>query len=311
VTELYVGHASTLPDTLVLDVIPMRVVQTSPLLVREESGIRDLAVYNGVPNWVHAPGDSVLVRTSTMTVIATLATRPQSAVVTGVSGTLITVTASGLTWLTRAIAAPTVGATVALSWGSEGCVVIGTISGTVPSPTGTLPADLPSTLGAVTTLPPFRPTQSGTYRSGSLRGDTSGNLLQGHWTPPNSSADNTGIWTYGDSWGAVRGKTVADASITVQRGPQGVGVNGAVPVNLRLHNETGLPGGTPSLLAAANSSLSLAPGQAGSVDVTSMVQAIADNTASGFAVTFAGTSDYAMFLGAGSSDSGVLSVTVR
>ena len=309
-TELYVGHAATLPDTLSLDVIPMRVVQTSPLLVREESGIRDLAVYNGVPNWVHAPGDSVLVRTSTMTVIATLATRPQSAVVTGVSGTLITVTASGLTWLTRAIAAPTVGDTVALSWGSEGAVVIGTISGTVPSPTGTAPADLPSVLGAVTTLPPFRPTQSGTYRSGSLRGDAGSNLYQGHWIAPNNSNDSTGVWCYGDSWGAVRGKTVAVASITVERGPKGSGVNGAVPVHLRLHNVTSLSAGTPSL-ADANDSLALAPGQAGSVDVTSMVQEIANGTASGFAVTFAGTSDYAMFFGAGSSDSGVLSVTVQ
>jgi len=308
VTDLYVGHEATLPPTLDLDVIPMRVVQTAPLLVREESGTRNLAVFNGVPNWVHVPGDAVMVRKATMTVIATLATRPQSAVVTGVSGTLITVTAAGLTWLVRAVAAPTVGDLVALSWGSEGAVVIGTISGAIPSPTGTAPPPDPPTISTQMTLPAFRPTQSGTYRGGSLRGDTSGNLYQGHWT---ASADNTGIWCYGDSWGAVRGKTVVAAWITVQRGPRGSGIYGAVPVHLRLHNETGLPDGTPGLLAAANDSLALAPGQADSVDVTSMVQAIADNTAAGFAVTYAGTSDYAMFLGAGSSDSGVLSVTVR
>jgi hypothetical protein len=307
-SELYVGHAATLPGTLDLDLIPMRVVQTSPLLVREESGIRDLAVYNGVPNWVHVPGDAVLVRTSTMTVIATLANRPQSAVVTGVSGTLVTVTASGLTWLVRAIAAPTVADTVAIAWGSEGGVVIGTIAGTIPTPTGTLPADLPSTGGAMTST--FRPSQSGTYRSGSRRGDAGSNLYQGHWIAPNNSNDNLGIWCYGDAWGAVRAKTVLAASITVQRGPRGSGVDGAVPVHLRLHNELGLPAGTPTLLAAANDSLALAPGQADSVDVTSMVQEIADNNASGFAVTYAGTSHYAMFLGAGASDSGVLSVTV-
>jgi hypothetical protein len=305
VSELYVGHAATLPDTLSLDVIPVRVVQTSPLLVREESGIRDLAVYNGVPNWTHAPGDPVLVRKSTMTVIATLATRPQSAVVTGVSGTLATVAASGLTWLALATVAPTVGDTVALSWGSEGAVIIGIISGSIPSPTGTLPTALPPV--STTMVLSFRPTQSGTYRSGSLRGDTSGNLYQGDF----GGRNNLGIWSYGDSWGAVRGKTVAVATITVERGPRGSGIYGAVPVHLRLHNETGLPAGTPWLAAAANDSLALAPGQAGTTDVTSMVQAIADNTAAGFAVTYSGTSDYAMFLGAGSSDSGVLSVTVQ
>ena len=308
-TELYVGHAATLPDTLDLDLIPMRVVQAAPLLVREESGIRDLAAYNGVPSWVHVPGDPVLVRKATMTIIATLASRPQSATVTGVSGTLITVTAAGLTWSARAITAPTMGDVVALSWGSEGAVVIGTIGGTIPTPTGTAAAALPSG-GAPVTLS-FRPSQSGTYRSGSRRGDAGSNLYQGHWYAPNSSADNTGIWCYGGPWGAVRGKTVLAATITVQRGPLGSGVNGAVPVHLKLHNVDSLPASTPGLNASANSSLSLSPNQAGSVDVTSMVQEIANATAAGFAVTYAGTSHYAMFLGAGPSNSGVLSVTVQ
>ena len=308
-TDLYVGHEATLPPTLDLDVIPMRVVQASPLLVREESGIRDLAVYNGVPSWVHVPGDPVMVRKSTMTIESTLASRPQSATVTGVSGTLITVTAAGLTWSARAITAPGMGDVVALAWGSEGAVVIGTISGTIPTPTGTAPADLPTSNTQMTLT--FRPTESGTYRSGTRRGDAGSNLYQGHWIAPNNSNDSTGIWCYGDSWGAVRGKTVVAASITVKRGPVGSGVNGAVTVHLKLHNVTSLPAGTPGLLASTNNSLALAPNQVGSVDVTSMVQEIADNTASGFAVTYAGTSGYAMFLGAGPSDSGVLSVTVQ
>lgn len=306
---LYVGHASTLPTSLDLDVITMRVVQVSPLLVREESGIRNLAVYDGVPNWVHAPGDPVLVRKSTMTIIATLASRPQSAVVTGVSGTTVTVTAAGLTWLVLAIAAPSVGDTVALSWGAEGGMVLGTITSTIPAPPGTPMPDLPIIDTRMTLS--FRPTQSGTYRGGSRRGDAGSNLYQGHGAAPAPSADNTGIWCYGDSWGAVRGKTVDVATITVQRGPLGVGVNGAVPVHLRLHNVTSLPVGPPGLLASANSSLSLAPNQAGTVDVTSMVQEIADtSTAAGFAVTYSGTTEFASFLGAGPSNSGVLSVTV-
>jgi len=201
------------------------------------------------------------------------------------------------------------GAVVALSWGSEGAVIIGTITGTIPTPTGTAAQSLPSG-GAPVTLS-FRPTQSGTYRSGSLRGDTSGNLFQGHWVAPASSADNTGIWCYGGAWGAVHGKTVLAATITVQRGPIGSGSNSARPVHLKLHNVDSLPASTPGLNASANNSLSLAPNQAGTVDVTAMVQEIANATAAGFAVTYAGTTDYAMFLGAGPSDSGVLSVTVQ
>lgn len=306
-SELYVGHAATLPPSLDLDVIPMRVVQTSPLLVREEKGVRDLAAFNAVPSWVHVPGDPVMVRRSTMTIEATLAARPQSAVVTAVAGTLCTVTAAGLTWLARAIAAPAVGATVALAWGSEGAVAIGTITGTIPVPTGTLPAPLPVVYSMVT-LPPFRPVESDSYRSGVRR--NVGNLYQGHWTS-GSSADNTGVWCYGDVWGAVRGRTVVSATITVQRGPIGTGVNGAETVHLKLHNATSLPAGTPGLLASTNNALALAPNQAGVTDVTAMVQEIANNAASGFAVTYAGTADYAMFLGAGPSNSGVLSVTVQ
>lgn len=310
-SELYVNHAATLPATLDQDVIPMTVVQTSPLLVRESSGIRNLSVFNGVPSWIHVPGDAVMVRKSTMTLIATLAVRPQSGTVTGVSGTLVTLTGAGRTWSARSGAsAPSIGNAVALSWGSEGCVIIAVISGTIPAPAGSAIAALPVST-APTVLGPFRPTESASYRSGTKRTDTSGNLYQGHWYAPASSADNTGLWCYGDAWGALRGKTVLSASITVQRGPQGSGVNAAVPVHLKTHNVTSLPASTPGLNASTNNALSLAPNQAGSVDVTAMAQEIANNTAAGFAVTYAGIPDYAMFLGAGPSNSGVLSVTVQ
>jgi hypothetical protein len=309
-SELYVDHEATLPPSLDPDMAVMTVVQASPLLVRETLGVKNLNAFNAVPNWVHAPGDPVLVRLSTMTVEATLASRPQSCVVTGVSGTLVTATGGGKTWTLRAGSAPAVGSTVAVAWGSEGGVVIATISGSIPSPTAAVVPALP-VVSTVTTLPPFRPTESGTYRTGSRRGDAGSNLYQGHWIYPNNSNDNTGIWCYGDSWGAVRGKTVVSASMRVIRGPVGSGVDGPVTVHIRLHNVTSLPASTPGLLGYANDSLALAPSTFGDVDVTAGVQAIADGTASGFAVYFVGTADYAMFLGAGSSDSGVVSVTVR
>jgi hypothetical protein len=308
--SLYVGHEATLPPSSNPDMAVMTVVQASPLLVREQNGVINLTAFNAVPNWVHAPGDPVLVRRATMTVEATLASRPQSCVVTGVSGTLVTATGGGKTWTLRAGTAPAVGNTVAVSWGSEGGAVIAVISGSIPSPTAAIVPDLP-VVSTVTTLPPFRPTQSGTYRTGSLRSDVGSNLYQGHWVAPSNSNDNTGVWCYGDTWGAVRGKTVVSASITVERGPVGSGINGAVIAHLRLHNATNLPGSTPGLLAYANDALALAPSTSGTVDVTAGVQAIADGTASGFAVTYAGTADYAMFIGAGSSDSGVVTVTVR
>lgn len=309
-SELYVNHEATLPQSSDPDMAVMWVVTASPLTVRETLGVKNLNAWNAVPNWIHAPSDPVLVRRSTMTVEASLASRPQSCVVTGVSGTLVTATGGGKTWSLRAPVAPAVGATVAVAWGSEGGVVIGTISGTIPAPDGSAQPVLLSGDG-ITALAPFRPTSSGTYRSGALRGDVGSSLYQGHWVAPANSNDNTGVWCYGDVWGAIRGKTVVSASITVERGPTGAGVNGAVPVHLKLHNVTSLPASTPGLLAAANNALSLAPSQSGTVDVTSMVQAIADGTAAGFAVTYAGTADYAMFLGAGASDSGVITVTVR
>lgn len=309
-TDLYVGHEATLPATYDPDLIPMTIVQTSPLLVREMNGSRNLAAVNGVASWVHAPGDVVLVRRSTVTVVQTLASRPQSAVVTVVSGTLITVTAAGLTWSLRSVGtAPTVGQTVAITWGSEGGVCHGAITAAIPSPTGTAPAWLPPSTSVVT-LPPFRPTVSATYRSGSQRAGIT-DLYQGHWYAPASSADNTGIWCYGAAWGGLLGKAVDVATIKVQRGPVGSGVNSAVTVHLKLHNVTSPPGATPGLLASANNTLTLSPNQVGEVDVTPMVQEIANGTAQGFAVYFAGTTDYAMFLGAGSSDSGVITATVH
>lgn len=309
-TDLYVNHEATLPPSLDLDVIPMSVVQTSPLLVREANGTRNLAAFNGVPNWVHVPGDPVMVRKSTMTVESSLAVRPQSGTVTVVAGTLITLSALGQTWQARSgTSAPAVGNTVALSWGSEGAVVVAVISGAIPAPAGTAPPVLPSG-STPTVLPPFRPTSSGSYRSGALRGDTS-NLFQGHWVAPANSNDNTGVVTYGDVWGAVRGKTVAVATATVIRGPVGSGSNSAVTVHLKTHNVTSLPSATPALNASTNNTLALAPNQSGVVDITAMVQEIANGTAAGLAVTFVGTSDYAMFLGVGSTDSFVINVTVQ
>lgn len=308
-TELYVGHEATLPPTYDPDLIPMTVVQAAPLLVREMSGTRNLSATNGVTNWVHAPGDVVLVRRSTATVTQTLASRPQSGTVTVVAGTLITVTAAGVTWSLRSVGTvPTVGQTVAITWGSEGGVCHGAITGTIPAPTGTLIAPLPPS-GSTIVLPAFRPVQSASYRSGAKRTDTS-DLYQGHWTSGNSN-DNTGIWTYGAAWGALLGKTVDVAKIKVKRGPVGTGVNGAETVHLKLHNVSTPPATTPSLNASSNNSLTLSPNELGEVDVTAMVQEIANGTAAGFAVTFVGTSDYAMFLGAGSSDSGVINATVH
>lgn len=309
-SELYVNHEATLPAGYDADVIPMIVVQTSPLLVREATGTRNLAAYNGLPNWVHAPSDPVMVRKSTMTIEATLALRPQSATVTVVAGTLITVSSSGLTWSARAVGtAPTVGQTVALSWGSEGAVVQGVITGAIPVPTGTAPAGLPATSSSFSFS--ARPIASGSYRSGSLRPDTSGNLFQGHWVAPANSNDNTGVWVHGAAWGGILGKTIDAAKIKVQRGPVDSGVNGPVTVRLRTHNVTSLPSSTPGLGASSNNTLTLSPNEVGEADVTAMVQEIANGTAAGFAVYVAGTTDYAMFLGAGSSDSGVITGTAH
>lgn len=313
-TELYVNDLTTLPDPSGdPDLLPMRVAQSSPLLVREEKGTRNLAATNAVPNWVHAPGDLVLVRsTPTLTVTHTLAVRPQSGTVTAVGSGVATVSALGQSWSLRYVGtAPSVSQVVAITWGSEGGVVQpGSLSGTITPPAGTALGTLPTSSGPVT-LPPFRPTESGTYRSGTKRSGVGSSVYQGHWVAPASSADNTGIVCFGDVWGAVRGKTVALATITVIRGDVGIGVNGAVTVHLKTHNVTTLPTATPALNASTNNTLTLSPNQSGTTDVTAMVQEIANNTAAGFAVTYAGTTDYAQFLGVGPSDSFVVTVTVQ
>ena len=302
-TELYLNHPAAAPD---MDLFDGRwtatVVSSSPLLVRQDGGSTNLVVLNGMPDRQHVAGDRVKLQRfgSDLVIMAALTPRPQFGTVVSVNTgtrTAIISTASAqwsLQWAVQYVgAAPTVADRVSMYWGPEGGVILGSVSTTVTPPASTdpgAPAAPPSTGGTLTVIA----SQAGTYRSGTRRTDVGTRLYQGHWTT-GSSADNLGIFCYGDVFGGLSGKTIASSKITVTRGPKGTGADSAITFTIAAHAASTLPGATPTLTGSVT--VSLAPGETKTVDITSISAGLNNGTVRGFGITYAGTANYGALLG--------------
>jgi hypothetical protein len=304
-SELYLDHPAAAADTDLFDGRwTATIVSASPLLARQDGGATNLIVLNGMPDRQHVAGDRVKLQRfgSDLLIMAALTPRPQFGTVVSVNTgtrTAVISTASAqwsVRWSVQYVgAAPTVADRISIMWGPEGGVILGSVSTTVTPPASTDPGSAgaaPSSGGTLT----VKASQAGTYRSGAHRTDNGvgTKLYQGHWTA-GSSADNAGILCYGDVFGGLSGKTIASSKLTITRGPRGTGADGAVTFYVVAHAAMTLPGSTPGFSSAVT--ISLAPGQTGTVDVTSIASGLNNGTVRGFGISYSGTAQYGALLG--------------
>ena len=302
-TELYLSHPAAQSDTDLFDGRwTATVVSAAPLLARQDGGSSNLVVLNGMPDRQHVAGDRVKLQRfgSDLVIMAALTPRPQFGTVvsvnTGNRTAVISTTSTqwSLQWSVQYVgAAPTVTDRVAMFWGPEGGLILGSVSTTVTPPASTDP-------GSAAPPPPSGGTlavsasQGGTYRSGTRRTDVGTRLYQGHWTT-GSSADNAGVFCYSDVFGGLAGKSIASNKITVTRGPVGTGSNSPITFTIAAHSASTLPGSTPTLTGSVT--VSLAPGETKTVDITSISSGLNNGTVRGFGITYAGTANYGALLG--------------
>lgn len=308
---------AVLPPAPATSVREVTVASTDPLRVVETGGT-PVAAVNGMPAWRHAVGDRVVVLldvSSAVMIVASRASRPTRGKVTAVTGSTVTVQSvatpptTGVTGesvqaptehvLSYVSPAPAVGDTVRILWDADGGTCLGKVGVAVPvAASGSVPE------------PPRRPSQlvidvdpvaAATYRSGAVRSDRPGEIIQGHYDQSSQTADNAGVLVYGDVWGAAKGKTGRGLSITLKRVP-GVGVGAAVPVHLRLHAHRSLPTGSPAFVGAEWAGMSLPTSGRAVVSLPPDVAAdwlgrLASGEAAGIGVQYAGTAHYASFYG--------------
>ncbi|MGV8972256.1 MAG: hypothetical protein ACOH10_08025 [Rhodoglobus sp.] len=298
-SELYLDHPAAVTD---LDRFDGRwtatIVSASPLLARQDGGSISLVVLNGMPDRQHVVGDKVKLQRfgSDLVITSALTPRPQYGIVGSVNtGTrTATVTTSAGVWSVQYIgAAPTVADRVAMLWGPEGGMILGSASTTVTPPASTDPgAGAPGAPGGGTLT--VSAAQAGTYRSGTRRTDVGTELRQGHWTT-GIAADNSGIFAFGDVFGGLAGKTVTSSKITLTRGPRGTGSDSAITFTIVAHAAMTLPGATPAYTGSVT--VSLAPNETKTVDVTSIAAGLSSGTVRGFGISYAGTANYGALLG--------------
>lgn len=314
-------HPAVLPRTVARPSREARVYTVSPLTVTD-GGLAVPAV-NGLPNWVHASGDSVVVSRSgsglaaPLVITATRAVRPTVGTVLSSGGGLVTVSASGVTYSLPYLSnyTPVASDVVRILWDGAGGTVLGKAPAAAAPPASGV-VTVPS--GVVGTLQlELDPIGAASYRSGAQRTDRPGEVIQGHYLYSSNTADNSGLWVYGDSFGSTAGKPCRSFAVKVKR-LDGVGINSGVPVHLRLHTHATLPSGAPSFTADAEyAGMSLPVNGVDTVTLPPALAAVwggkfASGAAFGVGVVYAGTGHYASFAGpdiSGNAGSGHLSMT--
>ena len=202
--------------------------------------------------WFTGVGDTVIIVRSALAgavivdgVQASSRRLPGEGVVTASTGTTVTVTAAGVTYVGRYLSSyvPQVNDPVALKWDPDsGLIVLGEFGGTVqatppPEPGPYVPAPVAppvNTTGTVT----FPTAQSSSFRGGKWRTDTT-NVVQfdyGGW------GDNHGAWFYGSTpTDRLAGATITKCAVQVTRRPGGD--YAPQPAHLHLHTSRTRPGG--------------------------------------------------------------------
>lgn len=139
----------------------------------------------------------------------------------------------------------------------------------------------------------FRPVYTGTYRSGSWRGDTS-SLYQGDWT---GRGNNTGAAFYGKGPRGLRGATVTRARVKLKR--LAGGTYGGVSPTLHLWSQQTRPGGSPtSVDSVSGPNLSIGESTTFQLPDT-WGQRMVDGTAGGVGIRVGGSSPYVQLAGGG------------
>lgn len=303
-----------------LPVGPAQVVSVSPLRVDRGAGEQDAV--SQIPAHRHAVGDWVTVISAggRLRVIGTTAVRPQIATVVSSSGSLTTVQADDGTTLAGlpTVGTVTTGERVALSWGVDGGVVLGSVGTAAPPPpppdSGAIDPDpTPPPLGDGDGVIIASPTVVRTARSGAWRSDGNARIraYQGHWTS-GSTADNSGYFFYGA--GAARGPAGAvilpgAGRIRMRRAP-GIGDGAGREVRLRLHGAPTIPGIPPAWIGPAYT-LGVIP-QGGNIAFPLPDAAggmLLSGTAAGVGIDMPGTTHYLAIYGPDeAADSGTITL---
>ena len=295
-----------------LDRIPepsaiLRAVVTSPDPLTVDNGAGEVSAIDWIPAHRHATGDRVLVLMSkgTAHVIGSQAVRPQIATVATVndSTATVTVTADAATFTVPYLgSAPTVGAKVALAWGADGGVLLGTLSNPAPPPPPATDAPIDPDQGQ---RPPENTEGSitapasivVTARRGSWRSDGAAarRAYQGRFSG-GISDDNVGYAFYGGS--LVReGATATEARIEIHR-DTGAGMSAAREIRIRAHSSPDRPTNPPPLLTAGEVIGSIPRGGSATLPLPlPIAQGLLDGTYGGIALDHPGTTHYLAALG--------------
>ena len=251
-----------------------------------------------------AVGEQVLAQVvnGTVWVTGVLAARPQSGTVMSVVSGVISVEADGRTYSGVPVTAgtATLGATVALLWGSTGVVALAGAA-TVPVPTPPPPQPAPVKPTPVktrweTATIDARPVTVCSSRGGAWRSDGNARTraLQGRYSG-GVDADNTGWYIYGPQL-AVAGAECLSCTVRLVR-PRSTG--NAAPVDFRLRGHTAKKrGSAPPVPGAALGTAALAWGDTVVHDLGPDIgQQLLDGTLAGVCLVYSGTADYGALLG--------------
>lgn len=231
---------------------PLRLVVGQVVVTAGVASV-NVAGGGGVVKWagefvpVHGDPVLVLLQGGQAYVLAPVASagRPATGTVSTVpGGSTVTVNVAGVSTACTFLASysPVVGDTVALDWSSSQPRVLGKI-GTVGAPAAPAPpsAPPPAASAGVTTFPAV---DSGSFRDGSWRGDTS-DVIQGD-APGYAGHGNNGAWFYGSAPESLAGATVTKAEVYLPSGSSSVSTPA---VHLYRHGSRTRPAGDVTRLA--------------------------------------------------------------
>lgn len=299
VETLYQAMRHSVPPT-----ITAVVTAVTPLTVSIQGSL--VTVADGLPQWPHETSDSVLVDTtsSPFRVVANLTRRATRGTCTAQAAPNITVALVG----GRTITCPYVGTIPATS---ANVVVWWTVDGPVAaalSATPTTPSGAPSNPGSPSVPPASttglivaRPTLVQTARGGAWRTDgrAQTGAIQGHWTAPGSSTqDSTGYAMYGSQCAKPNATINGTPFISVYRPNLAIGPGGAATVHFRFHTAKSKPAAPPPLTSTIVTGPDLGRGAKARFALPQAVgQDLLDGVIAGVAIYFAGTADYCFLSG--------------